>query len=89
MYRIAMAVMLGIAPLLIAYGQFQGLPGHQSGSFGLTETVRDALIVCVSIDASDLCPFPFDYLSQSGTLHDTTTLVLLAAARFVVFLAFA
>jgi hypothetical protein len=88
-YRIAMTLMLGIASLFIAYGQFRALPGHEGGSLDLTEAFRDALIVCVSIDASELCPFPLNYLSQGGTLQDATTLVLWAAARFVVFIAFA
>jgi hypothetical protein len=88
MYRIAMALMLGITSLLIAYGQFRALPGHEIGSLDLTETVRDALIICVSVDASELCPLPLDYLKQADTLHDSTTLILLAAVRFVVFVAF-
>jgi hypothetical protein len=87
MYRIAMAVMLGATSLLVAYGQFQALPGHESGSRDLTETVRDALIVCVSVD-TELCPLPIDYLKQANTFHNSTTLMLLAAVRFVVFVAF-
>jgi hypothetical protein len=57
MYRIALGVMLGISSLLIAYVQFRALPG-QANSLDLPATVREALIVCVSIDASELCPFP-------------------------------
>jgi hypothetical protein len=49
--------MLGIASMLIAYGQFRALPGHESGSLYLAETIRDALIVCVTVDASELCRF--------------------------------
>jgi hypothetical protein len=63
MYRIAMAVMLGATSLLVAYGQFQALPGHESRSRDLTETVREALIVCVSVD-TEPCPLPIDYLKQ-------------------------
>jgi hypothetical protein len=59
MYRIALGVMLGISSLLIAYGQFRALPG-QENSLDLTATVRDALIVCVSSDTSELCPFPLN-----------------------------
>jgi hypothetical protein len=88
MYRIALGVMLGIASLLVAYGQFRALPG-QENSLDLTATVRDALIVCVSIDASELCPFPFDYLSQANTLPNATTIILLVAAKFAMLLAFA
>ena len=88
MYRIALGVMLGISSLLIAYVQFRALPG-QENSLDLTATVRDALIVCVSIDASELCPFPLDYLSQANTLPNATTIILLVAAKFAVLLAFA
>jgi hypothetical protein len=88
MYRIAMGVMLGMSSLLIAYVQFRALPG-QENSLDLTATVRDALIVCVSIDASELCPFPLDYLSQANTLPNATTIILLVAAKFAMLLAFA
>jgi hypothetical protein len=88
MYRIALCVMLGISALLIAYVQFRALPG-QENSLDLTATVRDALIVCVSIDASELCPFPLDYLSQVNTLPNATTIILLVAAKFAMVLAFA
>jgi hypothetical protein len=88
MYRIALAVILGIAPLLIAYGQFQALPGHESASLDLMGSVRDALIVC-AVDASELCPIPLDYLSQANTLPNATTIFFLVAAKFAVLLAFA
>jgi hypothetical protein len=88
MHRIALGVMLGIAPLLIAYVQFRALPG-QENSLDLTATVRDALIVCVSMDASELCPFPLDYLSHANTLPNATTIILLVAAKFAMLLAFA
>jgi hypothetical protein len=88
MYRIAMGVMLGMSSLLIAYVQFRALPG-QENSLDLTATVRDALIVCVSIDASELCPFPLDYLSQPNALPNATTIILLVAAKFAMLLAFA
>ena len=88
MYRIALGVMLGISSLLIAYVQFRALPG-QANSLDLPATVREALIVCVSIDASELCPFPLDYLSQANTLPNATTIILLIAAKFAMLLAFA
>jgi hypothetical protein len=88
MYRIALGVMLGISSLLIAYVQFRALPG-QANSLDLPATVREALIVCVSIDASELCPFPLDYLSQANTLPNATTIILLVAAKFAMLLAFA
>jgi hypothetical protein len=88
MYRIALGVMLGIASLSIAYVQFRALPG-QENSLDLTATVRDALVVCVSIDASELCPSPLDYLSQADTLPNATTIILLVAAKFAMLLAFA
>ena len=88
MYRIALGVMLGISSLLIANVQFRALPG-QANSLDLTASVRDALIVCVSIDASELCPFPLDYLSQANTLPNATTIILLVAAKFAMLLAFA
>jgi hypothetical protein len=87
MYRIAMALMLGITSLLIAYGQFRALPGHESGSLDLMGSVRDALIVCVTVDASELCPIPLDYLSQANTLPNTTNIIFLVAAKFAVHLA--
>jgi hypothetical protein len=89
MYRIALAVILGIAPLLIAYGQFRALPGHESASLDLMGSVRDALIVCVTVDASELCPIPLDYLSQANTLPNATTIIFLVAAKFAMLLAFA
>jgi len=88
MYRIALGVMLGISSLLIANVQFRALPG-QANSLDLPATVREALIVCVSIDASELCPFPLDYLSQANTLPNATTIILLIAAKFAMLLAFA
>jgi hypothetical protein len=88
MYRIALGVMLGISSLLIANVQFRALPG-QANSLDLPATVREALIVCVSIDASELCPFPLDYLSQANTLPNATTIILLVAAKFAMLLAFA
>jgi hypothetical protein len=88
MYRIALGVMLGIAPLLIAYVQFRALPGQENG-LDLTATIREALNVCVSIDASELCPFPLDYLSQANTLPNAITIILLVAAKFAMLLAFA
>jgi hypothetical protein len=88
MYRIALGVTLGISSLLIAYVQFRALPG-QANSLDLPATVREALIVCVSIDASELCPFPLDYLSQANTLPNATTIILLVAAKFAMLLAFA
>jgi hypothetical protein len=72
---------------LIAYGQFRALPG-QENSLDLTATVRDALIVCVSLDASELCPFPLNYLSQANTLPNATTIIFLVAAKFAMLLAF-
>jgi hypothetical protein len=89
MYRIALALILGIAPLLIAYGQFRALPGHESASLDLMGGVRDALIVCVTVDASELCPIPFDYLSQANALPTATTIIFLVAAKFAMLLAFA
>ena len=89
MYRIAMAVMLGIAPLLIAYGQFRALPGHESGAFYLMEAIRDALIVCSTTDANDLCPFPLNYFSDASSLLDATTLIFVVAARLVILIALA
>jgi hypothetical protein len=88
MYRIALGVMLGISSLLIANVQFRALPG-QANSLDLPATVREALIVCASIDASELCPFPLDYLSQANTLPNATTIILLVAAKFAMLLAFA
>ena len=88
MYRIALGVMLGISSLLVAYVQFRALPGHEN-SLDLTATVRDALIVCVSSDTSELCPFPLDYLSQANTLPNATTIIFLVAAKFAMLLAFA
>ena len=87
MYRGALSVMLGAASLLIAYVQFRALPGHESGSLDLMGSVRDALIVCVTVDASELCPIPFDYLSQANTLPNTTNIIFLVAAKFAVHLA--
>ena len=81
MYRVALGVMLGTSSLLIAYGQFRALPG-QEDSLDLTATVRDALIVCISIDASERCLIPLDYLSQAFGPY------FLAAVRFAVFMAF-
>jgi hypothetical protein len=88
MHRIALSVMLGISSLSIAYVQFRALPG-QANSLDLTASVRDALIVCVSIDASELCPFPLDYLSQANTLPNAATIIFLVAAKFAMLLAFA
>jgi hypothetical protein len=88
MYRIALGVMLGISSLLIANVQFRALPG-QANSLDLPATVREALIVCVSIDASELCPFPLNYLSQANTLPNATTIIFVVAAKFAMLLAFA
>jgi len=88
MYRVALAVMMGVACLLVAYGQFRGLPGRADDGPGLTVAIRQALASCVSNDASELCPFPFDYVSQANPLPDTAAL-LWAATRFVILWALA
>jgi hypothetical protein len=84
MYRSALSVMLGAASLLIAYVQFRALPG-QEDNLDVTAILREALIVCGSIDGGELCPFPLDYLSQASTFSDVTT-ILLVAARFAMLL---
>jgi hypothetical protein len=84
MYRGALSDMLGAASLLIAYVQFRALPG-QEDNLDVTAILREALIVCGSIDGGELCPFPLDYLSQASTLSDVTT-IFLVAARFAMLL---
>ena len=86
MYRGALSVMLGAASLLIAYVQFRALPG-QEDNLDVTAILREALIVCGSIDGGELCPFPLDYLSQANTLPNTTNIIFLVAAKFAVHLA--
>ncbi len=89
MYRVASALMLGMACFLVAYGQFSGLPGHVDGSPSLAAVIQEALVACISSDASELCPLSRDYLSQVSAISDATTLVLLVAARFAILVAFA
>ena len=87
MHRIALSVMLGTASMLVAYVQFRALPG-QENNLDLTATLHEALIVCRSIDASELCPLPLDYLRQANTLPNATTIIFLVAAKFAMVLAF-
>ena len=50
MYRVALSVMLGTVSMLVAYVQFRALPG-QENYLDLTTTLREALIVCGSIES--------------------------------------
>ena len=89
MYRVALALMLGMSCFLVAYGQFRGLPGHADGSPSLAAIIQEALVACISSDVSELCPLSRDYMSQVSAIPDATTLILLVAARFAILLAFA
>ena len=89
MYRVALALTLGMALLLVAYGQFKGLPGHADDSPSLAAVIQEALVACISSDGGELCPLSCDYMSQVSAIPDATTLVLLVAARFAILLAFA
>jgi hypothetical protein len=51
MYRVALALMLGMACFLVAYGQFSGLPGHVDASPSLAAVIQEALVACISSDA--------------------------------------
>jgi hypothetical protein len=86
MYRVALSVMLGTVSMLVTYVQFRALPG-QENNLDLTTTLREALIVCGSIDGRGLCPFPLDYLSQVNTLPGAT-IIFLIAVKFAVLLTF-
>jgi hypothetical protein len=88
MYRVALALMLGMACLLVAYGQFNGLPGHVDDSRRLAAVMQEALAAYISSDAGELCPFSRDYMSQVSAIPDATTLILLVAARFAILVAF-
>ena len=48
MYRVALALTLGMALLLVAYGQFKGLPGHVDDSPSLAAVIQEALVACTS-----------------------------------------
>ena len=89
MYRVALALTLGMALLLVAYGQFKGLPGHADDSPSLAAVIQEALVACMSSDAGELCPLSRDYMSQVSAIPDATTLILLIAARFAIVAAFA
>ena len=94
MYRVALALMLGMACFLVAYGQFSGLPGHVDASPRSLAAAhsRGALVACnisFTPDAGELCPLSRDYMSQVSAIPDATTLILLVAARFAILLAFA
>ena len=80
--------MLGMACLLVAYGQFNGLPGHVDDSRSLAAVMQEALAAYISSDAGELCPFSRDYMSQVSAIPDATTLILLVAARFAILVAF-
>jgi hypothetical protein len=47
MYRVTLALMLGTACLLVAYGQFNGLPGHVDDSRSLAAVMQEALAACI------------------------------------------
>jgi hypothetical protein len=87
MYRVGLALMFGMALLLVAYGQFKGLPGHVDDSPSFV--IQQALVACMSSDAGELCPLSRDYMSQVSAIPDATTLILLIAARFAILVAFA
>ena len=89
MCRVALALMLGIACFLVAYGQFRGLPGHVEDSPSVAVFIQETLVACISSEASELCPFSRDYMSQIGAIPDATTLILLVAAKFAMLVAFA
>jgi hypothetical protein len=89
MYRLALALVLGMALLLVTYGQFMGLPGHVDDSPSLAAVIQEALVACISSDAGELCPLSRDYMSQVSAIRDATTLILLVAAKFAILLAFA
>ena len=69
MYRVTLALMLGTACLLVAYGQFNGLPVHVDDSRSLAAVMQEALAACISSEAGELCPFSRDYMSPSQ--HDS------------------
>jgi hypothetical protein len=89
MYRVVLALMLGMSCFLVAYEQFSGLPGHVHDSPSLAAAIRETLVACISSDASELCPLSRDYMSQVSAIPDATTLVLVVAARFAILVAFA
>ena len=89
MYRVALALMLGMACFLVAYGQFSGLPGHVDASPSLAAVIQEALVACISSDAGELCSLARDYMSQVSAIPDATTLILVVAARFAMLVAFA
>ena len=89
MYRVALALILGLACFLVAYGQFSGLPGHVDDSPSLAAVIQEALVACISGDAGELCSLARDYMSQVSGIPDATTLILLVAARFAMLVAFA
>jgi len=66
-YRVALALMLGMALFLVAYGQFNGLPGHVDDSPSLAAVLQEALAACVSSDAGELCSFSRDYRLRAVT----------------------
>ena len=89
MYRVALALILGMACFLVAHEQFSGLPGHVDDSPSLAAVIQEALVACISSDAGELCPLSRDYMSQVSAIPDATTLILLVAAKFAILLAFA
>jgi hypothetical protein len=89
MYRVGLALMLGMALLLVAYGQFKGLPGYVDDSPSFAAVIQEALVACMSSDAGELCPLSHDYMSQVSAIPDATTLIILIAARFAILVAFA
>jgi hypothetical protein len=89
MHRVGLALMLGMALLLVAYGQFKALPGQVDDSPSLAAVIQEALVACTSSDAGELCPLSRDYMSKVSAIPDATTLFLLVAARFAILLAFA